>query len=679
MNFIISDTFQKALDKLPPSEQSVVKQAAFDFQLNPRSPGFSYEDIKRAKDRDLWSFRASDTLRVIVHRTSATFTLCYVARHDEAYRWAEKRKVEFHPITGAAQIVEIVERTEEYVRRIVRDEIVEPPVFRRFERGYLYALGVPEEWLDAVVNAVESDLDTLLPRLPQEAAERLLELACGNPVPVPGPSDSKGFKHPDAQRRFKVIESEDELRRALDAPWEQWMVFLHPTQRKVVVRDCNGPARVSGAAGTGKTVVALHRAAELAHRYPTARILLTTFSKTLAFRLAIQLRTLIGVDAPELNRIRVEHLHKVARDVIVSQSGAVNVVDASSLDHLLAEANDLGLDPAFLKAEWESIIDPGGIGTWEQYRSVSRRNRGVPIGAKQRQAAWRVFENVIALMRRRRLLTWDKVCLEAASTGQLFDHIVADEFQDFGIAEMRFLRSAVKPGPDDLFLCGDSGQRIYKPACSWLSLGIDIRGRSTNLKLNYRTTEQIRRFADRIVTSALAGSTGETETRSSVSLLQGPVPEVRVSGTVAEETGLVAEWIKESVASGIRPGEIAIFSRSDNVLKRVAEAGVRKAGLSFRSLRDDDTFLDGAVNLGTMHRAKGLEFRGVAVVGCDERNLPLESVLATLTDPADRDEFIEKERHLLYVACTRARERLLLTATGLLSKFVPVVRAGASA
>jgi superfamily I DNA/RNA helicase/mRNA-degrading endonuclease RelE of RelBE toxin-antitoxin system len=679
VNFIIADTFYKSLDRLPANEQAAVKQAAFDFQMNPKSPGFSYEDVKGAKDRDLWSFRASDGLRVIVHRSPATFTLCYVGRHDDAYRWAEKRKIEFHPITGAAQIVEVIERTEEHVRRIVRDEIVEPPAFRRYERSYLHALGVPEEWLDAVLHAVESELDTLLPRLPQEAAERLLELACGNPVPVPGKSDRTGFEHPDAQRRFKVIESEDELRRALDASWEQWMVFLHPSQRKTVIRNCNGPARVSGAAGTGKTVVALHRTAELARRYPNARILLTTFSKTLALRLAVQARTLIGPDAPELSRIRVEHLHKVARDVVASRSGAVNVLEGPALTQLFADANDSGLDSAFLKAEWESIIDPLGIETWEEYRALSRSNRGVSIGAKQRQAAWKVFEKALVLMRQRRLLTWDKVCLDAASAVPLFDNIIADEFQDFGTAEMRFLRAAVKPGPDDLFLCGDSGQRIYKPACSWLSLGIDIRGRSTNLKLNYRTTEQIRRFADRIVASELQGGTGESEARLSVSLLQGPPPEIRVAASHAEEIEFVASWLRELVASGVQQGEIAVFARSDHGLKNLGEAAVRKAGLSFRSLRDDDASGDAVVSVGTMHRAKGLEFRAVAVVGCDDRALPLESVLGSLSDPADRTEFSERERQLLYVACTRARERLLVTAAGRMSSFVPVGKAGASA
>jgi mRNA-degrading endonuclease RelE of RelBE toxin-antitoxin system len=216
VNFLIADTFQKSLGRLTADEQAAVKQAAFDFQVNPKNPGFSYEDLKRAKDKNMWTFRASGDLRIIVHRTPATFTLCYVDHHDKAYDWAERRRLEIHPVTGAAQIVEVLERTEEHVRRVVREEVVEPPIFRRFDRGYIHAQGVPAEWLDPVMNANESELDAMLPRLPQEAAERLLELACGNPVPVPFAEQGEiGFSHPDAQRRFRVLESEDELRRAV--------------------------------------------------------------------------------------------------------------------------------------------------------------------------------------------------------------------------------------------------------------------------------------------------------------------------------------------------------------------------------------------------------------------------------------------------------------------------------
>jgi superfamily I DNA/RNA helicase len=681
MNFVIADTFQKALGRLTSEEQALAKQSAFDFQMNPKSPGFSYEDLKAAKDKNLWSFRVSRSLRIIVHRTQATFALCYVGHHDEAYAWAERRRIEVHPVTGAAQIVEVIERTEEHVRRIVREEVVEPPVFRRFEKSYIYALGVPEEWLESVMSVRESELEDLLPRLPQEAAERLLDLACGNPVPVPQSVEpsATGFAHPDAQRRFKVVESEDELKRALDAPWDQWMVFLHPTQRKVVGRSFKGPGRVSGAAGTGKTVVALHRAAELAKRHPKARILLTTFSRTLAVRLGIQATTLLGEGSPESERIRIEHLHKIARDVVATQSGKpVSVIEGLSVQQLLADAHGEStgnhFDLGFLKAEWDGVIEAAGIETWEEYRSATRSNRGTPLGAKQRLAVWRVFERALQLMNARNVTTWDRLCLQAlryCSAKPLFDHLIADEYQDFGPSELRLMRALVKPGEDDLLFCGDSGQRIYKPASSWLSLGIDIRGRSASLKVNYRTTEQIRTFADQIVSVALDGGTGEPENRASVSLLQGEKPDVRLFPSVKEEVVAVAEWICEALAAGIQPQEIAVFARTESILKKRAEEAVRRAGLQYRQLKDDDRDVGAFVNLGTMHRAKGLEFKAVAVIGCEDGVLPLDAVAESLNDPADRDDMLDHDRHLLYVACTRARERLLVSAVGQLSRFIP--------
>ena len=297
---------------------------------------------------------------------------------------------------------------------------------------------------------------------------------------------------------------------------------LNPSQRKVVERRYNGPARVSGAAGTGKTVVAVHRAVELATRNPAAKILITTFSEALALRLSWQTKLLIGPDSPLLSRIRIEHVHKVARDILASKrGGAVNVIQGADVAHVLKEAarstgNGLPFSLPFLEAEWDAVVEPAGIETWDEYRKASRSNRGTPLGARQRLAAWRIFDQALALMRQRRVLTWDRVCIEAAKyqrEGPMFDHVVADEYQDLGPAEMSFLRVLVKPGCGDLFLCGDSGQRIYKAPTSWLSLGIDIRGRSTNLKVNYRTTEQIRRVADQIVRSSIDTGAGEPEQR----------------------------------------------------------------------------------------------------------------------------------------------------------------------
>lgn len=286
MDFRIADTFTDSLAKLTGEEQKAVKITAFDLQQNPANPAFSFHKLDHAKDKHFWSVRVSTDLRLIVHKTDSSLLLCYVDHHDKAYHWAERRKLEIHPKTGAAQWVEIRERVEEVV---VPKYIEAPPSalrkalpFAHRSDDELLAYGVPAEWLEDVRRADEDTILDLADHLPAEAAEALLDLAVGVTPQVTqsvtGATDP--FQHPDALRRFRMLNNVEELAQALDYPWEKWTVFLHPSQRQWVERDYSGPARVSGSAGTGKTIVALHRAVFLARTYPDARVLLTTDRKS---------------------------------------------------------------------------------------------------------------------------------------------------------------------------------------------------------------------------------------------------------------------------------------------------------------------------------------------------------------------------------------------------------------
>lgn len=283
MDFRIADTFTDSLAKLTGEEQKAVKTTAFDLQLNPAHPSLQFHKLEKAKDPRFWSVRVNSDVRLIAHRTETSLLLCYVGHHDNAYHWAERRKLETHPKTGAAQLVEVRETVQEIkIPKYVEVEQPVPPKPRLFagvSEEALLAYGVPAEWLDDVRNATEDTLLGLADHLPSEAAEALLDLATGvTPQPAkPVAVGADPFQHPDAQRRFRVMSNVEELERALDFPWEKWTVFLHPIQRSLVERDYNGPARVSGSAGTGKTIVALHRAVFLARTNPEARILLTIF------------------------------------------------------------------------------------------------------------------------------------------------------------------------------------------------------------------------------------------------------------------------------------------------------------------------------------------------------------------------------------------------------------------
>lgn len=293
MEFRIADTFTDSLTRLTGEEQKAVKTTAFDLQMSPANPGMSFHKVN-SKDKNFWSVRVSADIRLIVHKSQGSLLLCYVDHHDKAYAWAERRRLETHPKTGAAQMVELRETVKEIlVPKYVESVSTAPTAKSQPKQELLFAdlsdetilgYGVPLEWLKDVKAATEESLLGLAEYLPGEAAEALLELATGGKPALP---DSKivpenPFDHPDAQRRFRTMSNVDELQRALDYPWDKWTIFLHPEQRQIVERNYQGPARVAGSAGTGKTIVALHRAAHLARTNPEARVLLTTFSDTLA-------------------------------------------------------------------------------------------------------------------------------------------------------------------------------------------------------------------------------------------------------------------------------------------------------------------------------------------------------------------------------------------------------------
>jgi superfamily I DNA/RNA helicase len=315
------------------------------------------------------------------------------------------------------------------------------------------------------------------------------------------------------------------------------------------------------------------------------------------------------------------------------------------------------------------------VRSWDDYREVSRAGRGTALGAKQRRELWQVFEFALEKLEERNHLTFDTLCHRVAAElqrrgEQPFRHVVVDECQDFGIPELALIRALAPEGPDDLYFCGDMAQQIYKIPFSWASVGLAIRGRSTRLKVNYRTTEQIRRFADGLLPSEIRSRDDDDESRDAISLMRGPDPRVTPCPGVDAEVDTVAAWLRDVRDAGIDPDEIAIFARSKKVLRQRGESAARKAGLDSVLLAEEADGRPGCVSLGTMHRAKGLEYRAVAVVGVDDGLVPLKAALRDAIDDVDREAVREQERQLLYVAMTRAREELLVTSGGEVSEFL---------
>lgn len=404
MKFLIADTFTESMGRLTGDEQKSVKTTAFDLQLNPVSPGMSFHKLDKARDKNFWSVRVDRDIRLIVHKTADSLLLCYVDHHDKAYDWAERRKLQTHPSTGAAQLVEVRETVQEivvpvYVETQVSRPAVQKLLFHRYSDETLLGYGVPSEWLADVREATEENLFGIAGHLPGEAAEALLELATGGKPRMGQPASATGpFEHPDAQRRFRVLANAEELARALDFPWEKWTVFLHPEQRQLVEREYAGPARVSGSAGTGKTIVALHRAAHLARTNPDARVLLTTFSDALASALQTLLNRLLAHEPKLAERIDVYSLTAIGQRLYKMHVGPVVLASRDVIRNLVREASDgVGdhkFSQQFLLSEWEQVVDAWQLGDWEAYRDVARLGRKTRLPEAQRQVLWSIFERV---------------------------------------------------------------------------------------------------------------------------------------------------------------------------------------------------------------------------------------------------------------------------------------------
>jgi len=682
MEFRIADTFVDSLAKLTNQDQKAVKTTVFDLQVNPASPGMSFHKLDRAQDPNFASVRVSSDIRLIVHQAPGSLLICYVAHHDEAYRWAERRKLETHPTTGAAQLVEIRETVQEIViPNYVTEDRPKPRLFAKRSDDELLGFGVPPEWLADVHAATEDNYLELADHLPAEAAEALLELAVGGTpqtAPKPAPATNP-FDHPDAMRRFRIMGDTEELARALEYPWKKWTVFLHPEQRRFATGNYNGPARVSGSAGTGKTIVALHRSVYLAKNNPNTRVLLATFSETLANALRAKLRTLIQNQPLVGEQIEVYAMNVIGERLHNANIGKVNIASPKTIESLLVEAaekiGDHSFSQHFLNTEWEQIVDAWQMDSWEAYRDVSRLGRKTRLPENRKEILWSIFENVKSALKAQGLNTFAGMFTElaahyASSQRSPFDFIVVDEAQDVDIPQLRFLAALAGSRPNSLFFAGDLGQRIFQQPFSWKSLGVDVRGRSKTLRINYRTSHQIRMQADKLLGPELADVDGLTESRSdAISVFNGPAPTMEIFLTPEAESEAVATWLKERVDNGLQPEEIGIFVRSEAQLPR-AKAALEAAELTYKTLdqKVDTTF--GSASLCTMHMAKGLEFRAVAVMACDDEIIPLQERIETVTDTSDLEEVYNTERHLLYVACTRARDHLLVTSVEPASEFL---------
>ncbi len=654
MTFRIADSFSDSLAKLSAQEQKAAKTAAFDLQMIRDNPGLSLHRVDRARDKGFWTARVNRDIRLVLHKTGGDTLLAWVGHHDDAYAWAERRRLESHPRTGAMQIVEIRETVEEVViQRYIEEAVRKPRLFEREPDDALLSWGVPEDWLGVVRDATEDTVLDIAGHLPAEAGEALLQAATGGrPQPAAPIEGADPFAHPDAGRRFRVMENVEELRAALDAPWERWAVYLHPAQREYVDRDFNGPARVIGSAGTGKTVVALHRAVRLAQDQK-ARVLLTTFNAGLAEGLARKLPLLATEDVR--NRIKVAALGPLIGELHAERFGSCSIATEDEIRALLsdgASTSDAPFTADFLYDEWSLVVDAWDVRDIETYRSLPRLGRKIRMPASRREAAWAIFATLRAELIQQGRKTEAQLAHDLADLGEFpFTHAVIDEAQDISVPELRLLGKILGGAENGLFFAGDIGQRIFRAPFPWAATGVEIRGRSRSLKVNYRTSHQIRRYSDELLPETLVEPDGTEENRLGVtSLFDGAAPEMHSFNTRADEVVAVNAWLENLVQAGVPTEDAVCLVRTAQLASEIA----RRV----------------PVRVMPMHEAKGAEYRAVGVLALDQDIVPLEDRLLSANDEARLDEIMNTERHLLYVAASRARDHLWMSGVAPVSEFL---------
>ena len=689
----LAQDFLLQLAKLPVAVHAKVMKWAIQFQSDPRSPGINYENIKGAKDSNLKSVRLDGDWRGIVFKPTSgdVYVLLYVAHHDDAYRWAENRKLTINPVTGAMQMVTLEQVVEQVPASSPQNDAsgatttehpstpvtpAAPPLFQALSDKDLMSLGVPEELVPQVRAICSEDgLDLVQAKLPAEAYEGLFLVAAGDTISqvlqaretrVDQAIDTSDFatalSTAESQSRFVVVDNDEAMMNIMNAPLAQWRVFLHPTQNKLARGDRSGAVRVLGGAGTGKTVLAMHRAKWLAENrvLPGQKVLFTTFTKNLAIDIEDNLRTLCSVET--MAKIEVKNLDAWVSGFMRARKLEHRIVydrkhDAALQAWLSAMAtkdSTLDLSDSFYADELEQVILAQGITTLDQYRTARRTGRGVLLSRSKRDAVWPVFEEYRGQLASRKLKEVDDAYREiaemiAAEDAQSlgYSSIITDETQDFGPQALKLLRAMVAKGSNDLFFVGDGHQRIYSRNRAAMSkCGIDIRGRSRKLYLNYRTTDEIRRQAVALLEGCEIDDLddGHDETKRYKSLSHGPSPEVRnVSGleeAAAAAVAFIEQWRAEHTEKeGLSFCLIGYSEKSrDAMAQQLQAAGIACATITAQSNQADAR---NVVHLATMHRAKGLEFDCVIVVAP-----------ASFLGPAEETA---TQRKLLYVALTRAK------------------------
>jgi hypothetical protein len=695
----IGKSFLTEYGRLDKDVQSAVDAAIAKFAKHPH-PGIHLEKPQQSWDDRIRTLEVDSHWRgiVLAPATGDTYCLVTILPQDKAKAYATSHRFSVNPALGVLEV-----RDEEAIQQLqpLLQEAAEPDgkrLFADLSDDDLARLGVDAQILPMIrLLTSEADLERRQAALPEAQYAALHALACGmtldeareevarlytagEPPEQVDPDDLvSAMERSPGQVTF--VSGHEELRLILAHPFAAWRMFLHPSQRKIAYRATySGPAQVTGGPGTGKTVTLLHRAAFLAARVEpgVAQVLVTTFNGTLADALGTQLDLLIRNDGAR-RRIEVLNVDRLAYSIVKAARGAPVIADERVLRAQWAQAATaagLDLTPAFMKNEWEQVILAQDLQTEQAYLTCLRTGRGRPLTKLQRGQVWQAAQQVGEELAAARQSTHLQLANEAthllrqAGTPR-YRHILVDEAQDLHPSQWRLLRAAVPTGPDDLFIVADPHQRIYDNRVSLTSMRISVRGRTQRLSLNYRTTQEVLAWAVPLLgTDPVTGLDGEVDSLLGYrSPMHGPPPEIRVAATRPDEIGQLAQQIRSWLEIGIEPQAIGVTARSASLVREAREMlkadGIVTIPLSGRSSAQ-------AVRAGTMHAMKGLEFQAVAVIGVEQGLVPDPAAITPESeDPAAYTQDLQRERCVLFVACTRARDHLYVSGTGELSPFLP--------
>ncbi len=578
------------------------------------------------------------------------------------------------------------------------------PYFGEYTDTDLLDLGVPYDNLE-LIRGINSELSmqAALSCLPTLVQESLHALRNGKTV-----EEIRKENYPQAKKtgevafeqayqsiitgaEFASVENKEALKAMLEYPLEKWRIFLHPKQAEFVRHEYNGPAMITGGAGTGKTVVIVHRVKEMAKNCAeNERILVTTFTNALTHDLLDRLKQLCSreemmhIDVCTVDSLTREYTRKILKRSTLYDSGFPN---AFTLKKAWEEAirttgyeDDLTVD--FCIAEWRDLVQDLDIRTWEKYENQKRTGRGVGISKEQKRKFWETSQAYCGIMESRRvtdvemaqnrLAEWIRAHRDSAPQ---YKHVFIDECQDLRSSALRMLGVLAPEGSkNNLCISGDTKQRIYGARASLKGCGILVNNRSKTLSLNYRTTEEIFLFASRLLSGYKYKDMDDAaiDKDKTVCIFHGPTPYVRQFPSETAEAEALTESIRQVISTKVMPQDICIMTSTNSEAKRLAEI-LRRAGIDTCFPQRSDDRMDSSVpgvRLMTMHKGKGLEFSYVYLPCLSDSSIPAPWELKKAETPEEKEEIMNSESNLLYVAITRARYQVWMSCSGEPSRLI---------